>query len=67
MALTDWSHDFDGHCEKSTVMASFLQYCLSALAHNIEEVYELKLWMLNLVARYVAVNEEWFDTADESK
>ena len=64
--MTDWSHDFDGHCEKSTV-ANFFQYWLSALAHNIEEVYELKLWMLNLVAHYVALNDNCFDTADESK
>ena len=64
--VSDWSHDFDGHCEKSTV-ANFFQHCLSAFAKNIEEAYELKLWMLNLVAHYVALNENWFDTADESK
>ena len=64
--VSDWSNDFDGHCEKSTV-ANFFQYFLSAFANNIEEVYELKLWMLNLVAHYVAVNENWFDTADDSR
>ena len=35
-SVTDWSHDFDGHCEKSTV-ANFFQYWLSALAHNISK------------------------------
>ena len=40
---------------------------MSAVASNAEEDYELRLWMLNLVAHYVAVNENWFDTADDSK
>ena len=43
------------------------QYWLSAVASNAEEDYELRLWMLNLFAHYVAVNKNWFETADESK
>ena len=43
------------------------QYWLSAVARNAEEDYELRLWMLNLFAHYVAVNKNWFETADESK
>ena len=31
--VSDWSNDFDGHCEKSTV-ANFFQYCLSAVART---------------------------------
>ena len=38
--VSDWTHDFDGHHEKSTV-ANFFQYCLSAVASNWEEDYEL--------------------------
>ena len=40
---------------------------MSAVASNAEEDYELRLWMLNLFAHYVAVNKNWFETADESK
>ena len=48
-------------------MVNFFQYWLSAVASNAEEDYELRLWMLNLFAHYVAVNKNWFETADESK
>ena len=27
----------------------------------------MELWMLNLFAHYVAVNKNWFETADESQ
>ena len=57
--VSDWIHD--GHCE------NFFQYWLSAVASNAEEDYELRLWMLNLFAHYVAVNKNWFETSDESK
>ena len=40
---------------------------MSAVASNAEEDYELRLWMLNLFAHYVAVNKNWFETADEPK
>ena len=40
---------------------------MSAVASNAEEDYELRLWMLNLFAHYVAVNKNWFETVDESK
>ena len=40
---------------------------MSAAASNAEGDYELRLWMLNLFAHYVAVNKNWFETADESK
>ena len=45
----------------------FFQYWLSAVASNAVEDYELRLWMLNLFAHYVAVNKNWFETADECK
>ena len=40
---------------------------MSAVASKAEEDYELRLWMLNLFAHYVAVNKNWFETADELK
>ena len=52
---------------KSEQSQTFFQYWLSAVASNAEEDYELRLWMLNLFAHYVAVNKNWFETADESK
>ena len=65
-SVEDWIRDFAGHSGKSTV-GNFFQYCLSALSENFEEDFELTLWMMNLVAHYVADNESWLDTADELK
>ena len=38
-----------------------------ALSENTMEDLELTLWMMNLVAHYVADNGSWLDTADELK
>ena len=65
-SVEDWIRDFAGHSGKSTV-GNFFQYCLSALSENFEEDFELTLWMMNLVAHYVADNESWLDTADQLK
>ena len=61
-----WMCTFAGHAGKSTV-GNFFHYCLAALSQNTEEDSELRLWMMNLVAHYVAENENWLDTADEFK
>ena len=50
---------------KPTV-GNFFQYCFT-VSENLEEDYELKLWMLNLVAHYVAKEESWMEIADEAK
>ena len=50
---------------KPTV-GNFFQYCFT-FSENLEEDYELNLWMLNLVAHYVAEEESWMDTADGAK
>ena len=50
---------------KPTV-GNFFQYCFT-FSENLEEDYELKLWMLNLVAHYVAKEESWMEIADEAK
>ena len=50
---------------KPTV-GNFFQYCFD-VSENLEEDYELNLWMLNLVAHYVAEEESWMDSADDSK
>ena len=50
---------------KPTV-GNFFQYCFT-FSENLEEDYELKLWMLNLVAHYVAEEESWMEIADEAK
>ena len=50
---------------KPTV-GNFFQYCFD-YSENIEEDYELNLWMLNLVAHHVAEEESWMDSADETK
>ena len=42
----------------------FLQNCDRL---DLDEDYELRLWMLNLVAYYLAENENWFAIADDSK
>ena len=50
---------------KPTV-GNFFQYCFT-FSENLEEDYELNLWMLNLVAHYVAEEESWMDSADDAK
>ena len=50
---------------KPTV-GNFFQYCFT-FSENLEEDYELNLWMLNLVAHYVAQEESWMDSADDAK
>ena len=50
---------------KPTV-GNFFQYCFP-ISENLEEDYELKLWMLNLVAHYVAEEESWMDSSDDAK
>ena len=50
---------------KPTV-GNFFQYCFT-VSENLEEDYELKLWMLNLVAHYVAKEESWMEIADEAQ
>ena len=50
---------------KPTV-GNFFHYCFT-FSENLEEDYELKLWMLNLVAHYVAEEESWMEIADEAK
>ena len=50
---------------KPTV-GNFFHYCFT-FSENLEEDYELKLWMLNLVAHYVAKEESWMEIADEAK
>ena len=50
---------------KPTV-GNFFQYCFT-FSENLEEDYELNLWMLNLVAYYVAKEDSWMDTADDAK
>ena len=47
-------------------IGNFFQYCFS-FSENLEEDYELNLWMLNLVAHYVAEEESWMDSADDAK
>ena len=50
---------------KPTV-GNFFQYCFT-YSENLEEDYELKLWMLNQVAHYVAEEESWMNSADDAK
>ena len=50
---------------KPTV-GNFFQYCFD-FSENIEEDYELRLWMLNLVAHYVAEEKSWMDSGDDAK
>ena len=62
--VSDWILD-PSHSGKSTV-GNFFQYCFD-FSENLEEDYELKLWMLNLVAHYVAEDESWLDSGDDAK
>ena len=64
--VTHWISDIacSGPC--SPTVGNFFQFCFS-FAENLEEDYELKLWMLNLVTHYVAEDENWLDTADDAK
>ena len=50
---------------KPTV-GNFFQYCFD-FSENLEEDYELNLWMLNLVAHHVAEEECWMDSADGAR
>ena len=64
--VTHWISDLacSGPC--SPTVGNFLQYCFT-FAEDVEEHYELKLWMLNLVTHYVAEDESWLDNADDAK
>ena len=64
--VTHWISDLacSGPC--SPTVGNFLQYCFT-FAEDVEEHYELKLWMLNLVTHYVAEDESWLDNADNAK
>ena len=62
--VSDWILD-PTHSGKSTVGNCF-QYCFT-FAKDLEEDYELKLWMLNLVKHYVTEDESWLENADDAK
>ena len=64
--VTHWISDLacSGPC--SPTVGNFLQYCFT-FAEDVEDHYELKLWMLNLVTHYVAEDESWLDNADDAK
>ena len=63
--VNDWIEDYNSHSGKSTV-GNFVNYCFR-FTENVDDHYELNLWLLNLVAHFMAKEENWLDNADDSK
>ena len=63
--VNDWIEDYNSHAGKSTV-GNFVNYCFR-FTENVDDHYELRLWLLNLVAHFMAKEENWLDNADDSK
>ena len=63
--VNDWIEDYNSHSGKSTV-GNFVNYCFR-FTENADDHYELHLWLLNLVAHFMAKEENWLDNADDSK
>ena len=63
--VESWIYGWQSHAGKSTV-GGFLNYCQS-YCETVEDDYEVKLWMLNLVAHHVALDKSWLETADAAK
>ena len=62
--VTDWI--LAPTLSENPTPSHLFQFCFT-FSENLEEDYELKLWMLNLVAHYVAEDESWLDEADVAK
>ena len=63
--VNDWIEDYNSHAGKST-FGNFVNYCFR-FTENADDHYELHLWLLNLVAHFMAKEENWLDNADDSK
>ena len=58
--VNNWLKDWE------SAAGNFFQYCIS-LCDNLEESYEVRLWMLNLIAHNVAEDESWLDSVHTAK
>ena len=60
VTVKDWLKD----CQSAA--GNFFHYCIN-LCDNLEESYEVRLWMLNLIANNVAKDEGWLDSVHTAK
>ena len=60
VTVKDWLKD----CQSAA--GNFFHYCIN-LCDNLEESYEVRLWMLNLIAHNVAKDEGWLDSVHTAK
>ena len=58
--VKDWLKDWQ------SAAGNFFHYCIS-LCDNLDESYEVRLWMLNLVSHNVAEDESWLDSVHTAK
>ena len=58
--VKDWLKDWQ------SAAGNFFHYCIS-FCDNLDESYEVRLWMLNLVSHNVAEDESWLDSVHTAK
>ena len=58
--VKDWLKDWQ------SAAGNFFHYCIS-FCDNLDESYEVRLWMLNLIAHNVAEDESWLDSVHTAK